>query len=368
MPAATLRASSPPPLEPEWRAVAEGCVRVDAVTGIPAVLHQLGADPDPLLAEVGVDSALFDDPSNQIAFVDLGRLLARAVARTGCTHLGLLVGQRSGLSSLGLVGLLTHHSPDVGTALRNLISHLHLVDRGVIAPLRVAGGVATLDYAIYQAGVEDSEQIYDGGIAIVTNIMRSLCGPTWRPTEVLFCHRRPPDTAPFRRFFRAPLRFDVERTALVFPATWLGQRTRGADPSAYRRLKRSVEELESRVGADLVAEVRRILRMLLLNGRGSVENVAERLAMHRRTLNRRLEELGTSVHELVGEVRFEVARQLVESTTMPLVEISAALGYGDASAFTRAFRRWTGTTPTGWRGNPRRRRDAKCQALSGSSG
>jgi AraC-like DNA-binding protein len=57
------------------------------------------------------------------------------------------------------------------------------------------------------------------------------------------------------------------------------------------------------------------------------------------------------VHDLLEETPFEVARQLVESTRMPLVRVSAALGYADASAFTRAFRRWSGSTPIGWRRN-----------------
>jgi AraC-like DNA-binding protein len=280
----------------------------------------------------------------------LGRLLGLAVARTGCPHFGLLVGTRSGLPSLGLVGLLVRHSPDVGAALRNLARHLQVRDRAAVLPLTVRDGVATLDYALYQTGIEASEQIYDGAIAVATNVMRALCGPGWRPIEVLFSHGRPCDVAPFRRFFAAPLRFDAERTAIVFPAKWLGHLPGGADPATYRRLKRRVEALEAQAEGDLVADLRRVLRTLLLAGKGSVETVAARVGMHRRTLNRRLQARGTSVHALVEATRFEVARQLVESTRMPLVEISASLGYADASAFTRAFRRWTGTTPTAWRG------------------
>jgi AraC-like DNA-binding protein len=85
--------------------------------------------------------------------------------------------------------------------------------------------------------------------------------------------------------------------------------------------------------------------------------------MHRRSLNRRLEARGMSLHRLVEETRFEIAHQLVENTGMLLVEISAALGYADASAFTRAFRRWSGATPTAWREDPRRCRGASPQSV-----
>jgi AraC-like DNA-binding protein len=74
--------------------------------------------------------------------------------------------------------------------------------------------------------------------------------------------------------------------------------------------------------------------------------------MHRRTLNRRLRAQGTTLHRLVEETRFEIARQLVENTRIPLTEVAAILAYADASAFTRAFRRWTGTAPNRWRSAP----------------
>jgi AraC-like DNA-binding protein len=222
--------------------------------------------------------------------------------------------------------------------------------------------VATLGYDIYHPGVEGSEQIYDSALATAINVMKGLCGRAWRPSEVLFCHGKPEDLRPFRRVFAAPLRFDAERSALVFPAAWLGQRTSGADAAVYRRAERCVEALEASAAGDLVADLRRLLRTLLPGAGGSVGEVAERLAIHRRTLNRRLAARGTSLRRLVEEMRFEIARQLVENTSMPLVEVSAALGYADASAFTRAFRRWSGAAPSGWRQDRRDGRDANGRA------
>ena len=333
--------------------VADGAVRVDALMGIPAVFRSLGIDPGAFISELGFDPRIFDDPVNEIPIAALGRLLRLAVTRTGCAHLGLLVGQGSGLASLGLVGLLAQHSPVVGTALQNLTTHLQLRDRGAVAPLRVSGASASLGYEIYQSGVEASDQLCDGAIAIAMNVMRSLCGRGWRPTAVLFSHAPPANARPFRRFFGAPLRFDSERTALVFPARWLMHRTSAADPALYDVVERRIEALELRAASDLVGDLRRMLRSLLVNGGGSVEEVAQRLALHRRTLNRRLQALGTSLHQIVEEIRFEIARQLVEHTQMPLVEVATALGYADASAFTRAFRRWSGRAPSAWREDPR---------------
>lgn len=331
---------------------ADGAVRVDAIRHLPAVLREVGLDPDATIESGDLDPRVFDDPEGQISTVGLGRLLALAVARSGCRHIGIRVGERTGCSSLGLVGLLTRHSPDVGTALGSLTAHLHLRDRGAVAPLIVAGGTATFGYEVYQPGVEACDQICDGAMAIVTNVLRELCGAAWRPAEVLFAHTSPSDLRPFRQMFGAPLRFDAERTALVFPSRDLERPTRGADPKVFRRLAGRVALAESAMPDDLVARLRRMLRTMLLSGKGSVAEVASRTSMHRRTLNRRLQAHGTTLHRLVEETRFEIARQLVENTRIPLTEIAAILAYADASAFTRAFRRWTGTAPNRWRAAP----------------
>jgi AraC-like DNA-binding protein len=329
--------------------VAEGILRVDMLTWVPAVLREVGLDAAATIAETGIDPRIFDDPSNEIPVASLGRLLRVASARSGCAHLGLLIGRRSALEELGLLGLLVRHSPDVGTALRNLTAHLHLRDRGAVAPLLVSDAVASLGYEIYQTNVEGIDQLSVGAMAIATNILRSLCGRSWRPSEVLFAHSPPADLRPHRRFFDAPLHFDAERTALVFPVSWLEHRIAGANPAHFEALSKKVDALQREIGADLPREIRRMLRVVLLTQKGSVEDISSRLGIHRRTLNRRLQAQGTSLHRLVEEVRSEIARQLVGNTRMSLTHIAATLGYADSSAFTRAFRRWTGALPSAWR-------------------
>jgi hypothetical protein len=178
-------------------ALGEPSVPVTCWATIPAVLRDHGVDPAELLAEAGISPSLFDDSDNMIPFVSLGRLVTLCVARTGCSHFGLLVGQQGGPASLGLVGFLVQHSPDVATALRTLVRYLHLHDRGAVPTLVINGNAALFGYAIYQPAVEAAEQIADGAIAVAFNIMRRLCGPGWQASEVLFAHREPPDIGPF---------------------------------------------------------------------------------------------------------------------------------------------------------------------------
>lgn len=147
-----------------------------ATIAVPEVLQSLGVDPEKVLAEVGVDLKLFDNPNNRISYPARGRLMAHCAKQTGCPHFGLLVGQRAGLLSLGLVGLLAKYSPDVGTALDSLVRYLHLHVRGAVTTLAVNSDQAVLEYQIYQSQALGNDQVGAGAVAVVFNLVRDLCG------------------------------------------------------------------------------------------------------------------------------------------------------------------------------------------------
>ena len=101
--------------------------------------------------------------------------------------------------------------------------------------------------------------------------------------------------------------------------------------------------------SDLLPDVYRMVRRLLIDHRHGGDEIAEALSMHRRTLNRRLQAQGTSFQHVLDDVRFQVARELLASD-IALDDIAATLGYSTVTPFMRTFRRWSGTTPGRWRG------------------
>jgi len=331
------------------RPCADATVRVSGPAALPEVLRTLGADPATVLAEAGVDPTLFDDPENTVPLAELGRLVRLCVNRTGCMKFGLLVGQQGGLHSLGLVGLLARLSPDVGTALRRLADCMHLHHGGTVTAVTVDGDAATLSYDIDRRYDEAADQIGDGALATLFNILRALCGPGWRPIEIRFAHRAPDDVRPFRAFFATELCFDAGQNAIVFPGAWLRQPLPGDDAELQRLIVLQIARLEARYGDEFPELVRGVLRAALMTGHAHADEVAALFSMHSRTLNRRLGAFDTSFRKLVDEGRFAIARQLLECTALDVGGIAGALSYADASAFTRAFRRWSGTTPAAWR-------------------
>ncbi len=348
IPVTAPRAISPRPADAP-HVVPGGYDRVASTLALEPLLREFGVDLEQVLAQSGLPADLFNHPDNLMPFRQGSRLLGLCVDRTGCAHFGLLIGQHTPLEALGVVADLVKAAPDVRSALKLLSRYLTLSDGGGLATLSEDTRFASYAYALYEPGVERAEVVYDIVLASIWNVLRALCGSRWLPHEIHFMRRRPPDTRPYRNFLRAPLRFDREQAAVVFDKSWLDVPLRSADPKRLKSLEAQARAIEAQATGELPAQVRRVLRRQLLSGGTSMHQVAAELAMHRRTLDRRLQPCGVGFQALCDEVRHEVARQLLSDTSMPIIAIAQSLHFADASVLTRAFRRWSGMTPSRWR-------------------
>jgi AraC-like DNA-binding protein len=327
----------------------DGLMRAAAFVHLPALLKSQGISSAAFVKAAGLTLDSIAHPENVIPIRKGVRLLMLGAAQTGRPHFGLFVGQRTSLKQYGLIGVRMLNAPTVGVAWRGLVLTLHLNDRVNVPALTVRDQVATLSFTHYREFGEGAPHVMDYTLAAACVAMRALCGTKWAPSEVHFAHRPPADERPYRSFFRAPVHFGTTRTALLFPASLLDRRIEAADPA----LRRAIEELIAATMRDqdltLIEKVRRALFVQITEDDVSIEDIARMLGLHKRTLNRRLAEIHTSFARLLGEVRYQLARELLIGTDLALIDIAAALHYTDASAFSRAFRSWSGTTPTAWR-------------------
>lgn len=346
-----------------------GIVRIGPLMGIPTLLRSLGHDPQPIFDSVGLKMEQFAYPNSTISFLDASRLLALCVAKMGCQHFGLLLGKPVRTSSLGITGMLLQAAPNVGKGLSDLIRHFELHDQGGVPTLLIKGKVALLGYAVYQRDAESINQIYDLSISIACNIMRDLCGEDWNPAEVLLSRPCPPDQMPYKRFFRAPIRFNESQNAIVFSSHWLKHPLPGADPLLHRYLEEEAQDLYAQRDTNLVHTLSGILRRLMVTQTCSVANAANILHLHERTLNRRLRDEGTSFRQELDNTRYEVAKQFLAGSRVPLEKLATVLGYSDKTAFSRAFKRWSGITPAKWRVRyaPKESEKNLCKSYSANS-
>ncbi len=325
-------------------------IRVGPAAPLPAILREFGVEPGPVLASAGLDERLLENPENRVSFEVLVRLVHEAIAATDCPHLGLVLGRRFSPATMGVVFQLMKHSASLRDALRALVLHLHVHDRsGVCFVVHPRPGETGLVYGIYHRGAADVAPVYDAAMAIVFSALRELCGPRWQPLRITFPHRRPASLAPYRRLFGAPLVFDAEHASIVFADHWLDEPLQGTDPAVRATIAELVREKEAAEGLAFTDRVRRVLRSMVLTGTATADQVSFMFAMSRRSLHRQLAAEGTSLRQLATQTRFEVARQLLNESDMPAGEIAAVLHYADSSAFSRAFKEWSGTSPREWR-------------------
>jgi AraC-like DNA-binding protein len=251
---------------------------------------------------------------------------------------------------VGIAGKLVRHAESVQAALRLSIAHLHLHDRGGVAALSPRGAKdVQLSYVIHHTNTPGTAQILDASIAVACSVMRCLCGPQWAPSEVTLSRDRPRILQPYRAFLRAPIRFNAPHSALVFPASCLDQPIAGADPAARNHLLALAAELDAARPATVTELTIRALTRMIIATPPSTDKVAEVLGIKPRRLRERLEVEGSSVKGLLEDLRCELARQLLEESRLPIVEIAASLHYSKPGAFSRAFKGWTGETPRQWR-------------------
>lgn len=323
--------------------------RIGAFTALPALIRELGGDPAKVLTYAGIDASVLQGPNNRIPYAALGRLLAYAARMTATPHLGLLAGRIWHLSDLGLVGELLRQSPSVKHALQSLVVHHHMNTHGGAAFLIERGGMVDLGYAIYMPGIEGSPQIGDALLAGGMNFLREIAGPGFNVSEVFLAHDGPADLRPYRSTFGVMPRFNAEFCAMRFSKRWLDRAIDGADPIKFA----AAEALANAQQPDLLQQVYRTLRKLMLQDRHSGDDVADVLMMHRRTLNRRLKAKGLTFQQILDDVRYAVARELLAGSDVSLDDIAETLGYAGVSPFMRSFHRWAGMTPGRWRGAAR---------------
>ncbi len=335
---------------PKFPLPQKGEIRIAPISVLPDLLREFGVAPGPLLKPFGLAEEYFHNPENPLPYELMGRIVTASVRATGCAYFGLLVGQRGNASTLGAPGFLLRHAPDVMTALTEVTSNLDLHDRGATAFIEVGDETTLFGYTIYDLRIEGTDQIGDGAVAIMWNIMRGLCGPEWQPLEVCFRRDAPADLGAYHRFFlQAPLRFNAPHNAVIFPTAWLARPVQQADPALRQHLLQHIEDMRRYSNQDFREKSYQALLSLLGSQRCTLDELARHFSMHQRTLNRRLKDSGTSFRELYAEARHQTARQLLCDTRSSVENIASLLGYSDVTAFNRAFSQWEGVPPAKWR-------------------
>ncbi len=304
----------------------QGCP-VGALSELPGIMREAGHDPWELLESFGIGPGLMSKPMTPVPIALHGQIMQAAADAIGRDDLGLLVGQRSTMTNAGPLRLLVYNARTAREAVDAIVRYHGLWYHGIRLDHTTDRGFACLSVSL-DGRSPGSDHLLTGYLAATVKHLEAIFPRTWRPSQV--------------------------------PEAVLDERRQGSEQQLDSFLREYMSELEAREPPDFAARVTRAIESLLPSGECSAVRVADMFAVHRVTLHRYLREQGTTFERLLEEARRSLATRMLEQTDLPVTEIATALGYGTATSFVRAFKRWHGVTP----GTGRMRRPAIGRAAS----
>jgi len=328
-------------------------VRFSSIAGAAELIEELGMDPVIVMAEAGLASKFLHaySPDDYIEYEQAETLLQTAAEMTDCFYFGALLGSRQDLTILGLLGHVMQQSPTIQAALIELIDHMSMqIPSGANIRLETTGEYSSMVYQV-TGGQPFVRQGNELAISEINQFLRILCGFDWLPTEVHFTHKNRSDSAPYKKIFYAPVKFNQDENKIIFHSEILQKGIAHSNPELRSILKSHPEILQADSNKSLTERLEQIITRTLPTGTCSIEKIAGMLSMHRRTLHRRLKSEGTSFTKILEDIRKKIALERLRNSNITIIQLANYLGYSDNSAFTRSFKRWYGSTPQEWRAN-----------------
>lgn len=325
-------------------------VRTSALLPFVEFLERIGAPVERRMAEVRLPYHALSEPESLIP-LNQGLLFLDGIARSeGLKDLGVLVGRQTHVPQLGAFGSLILQSLTLYDALTKISQIIHLYNSAQFIWADSWNGKARVCTA-YGPNVGPGRQYGEQyTLMLLIDCIRFAAGPAWAPTEIHLgaaLWDTPEGRSPAFGGLTVR-RQDV--SAIVFERALLSAPIEQARLARMDTGQREYDAFVSTAPAlDFPASVGQLVRMFLRDGHSHITWMASAAGISVRTLQRRLAERGVDYSALVEGARFDIAVNLLKDHGRKLIDIAFDLGYADAASFTRAFRRWTGVTPSEYR-------------------
>jgi AraC-like DNA-binding protein len=313
-------------------------------------ITELGLEWKSLLESCGIDPDLVADPEARVPAEVFDRFWLRAAELTADPCFGLHVGEGVRPLAVNINGYLLLSSPTAREGLERVVAYQRLVFGVDWIEL-----VDRSPYAMIRFGPTDDDALHlaiqiEFRAAIVLRLLDWITAIDFRASEVRFRHRPAGPRSEYERILKCPVKFQSQHSELVVSQSSLDQPSIHANAEIARihqeHAKRHLAELEDQ---SIARKVKTVLMSRLDCGSCELPDVARSLHMSRRTLQRRLDEEGTSYKATLDSLRRELCLQYLQRPDTPLAEVAYIAGFADASALSRAVRRWTGQTPLEYR-------------------
>jgi AraC-like DNA-binding protein len=312
---------------------------------------KLGMDIAALLGAAGLDAAQVNDPDGRLPGEAVAALWRAAFERSGDPSIGLRVAMAVPFGSYRVIDFLAASAPTVGEGMVRVARYFPLINSSLEWTISEEGSAVRMSLGNPSDPRGLPSPYAEYALAVTILHCRAASGFAWPLLDVSFAFRAPPDTVEHEHAFGCTVRFDQPHNEFrIARAAW-NLASQAASTDLLRTLEQHADHLIAELREDTLIAVRvaRLLAEELRGGDPSLVQVARRLAMSPRTLQRRLELEDTSFAEVLDRTRRHLARAYVKEQDLALTEVAYLLGFSEASAFTRAFQRWYGVAPSTYR-------------------
>ena len=326
----------------------EYSVSVEYAPLLVTMLERYGVTREQLLA--GAEPPNLRDPGARLPLQDFVDVVRRAMKLSNAPWLGWEFGATLTLSSHGFLGYAAMSSETLRDAIELAVKFFRTRTTIVDLQFRVEGDTAILQLDELVALNDIQPFVVESLFSSFHFMGLKLLGEVPMDGELRFAFPEPSYFQRMKPLIPVPVLFDCAYNQMRFPASRLEQRLRFADPRLARMAEAQCEQEMANIKSPprLLNQVRRII--LAQSGRfPSVDEAASELHMSSRTLKRKLQQLGTSYQTILDDLRKGLAVEYLTQTEITVDDIAVQLGYSDASNFARAFRRWTGRSPSDYR-------------------
>ncbi|MDH0745989.1 AraC family transcriptional regulator [Pseudomonas sp. GD03842] len=308
-----------------------------------------GWSSEALLAGSGITEADLRRPDIRITTFQEMQVCANAVALR--RDIGLPLGRRMHVSSYGILGYALLTSATLGDALRLALAYPALL--GTLFELELVDEGECIWFCASDYRDEEGLRVFNAELCMASLkvICDDLLGVTLPLLAARFTHSAPEYQASYRESFACDLRFDAHDNAFAFDRSWLDRPLPLADPVTHRDMRERCrrQNIEFTGRQAWLGRIRHLLAAQLAQT-PSLAILSQQMNCSERTLRRHLQATGSSYQQLLDELRFERAKQLLQEDQMPIHRIAEALGFSETASFRHAFIRWSGVAPSQFRG------------------
>jgi len=322
-------------------------IRSAALNNYVELSRSLGLDPYRMITACGLPAACLEDPDTKVPLASVIRLLEQSALESGKPDFGLRLAENRTLANVGALALLVREQPSVRKALDALAGYMFLHSEGLVVRIVEQDDLVIVDFIIDAGRPVPMRQAIELGIGFLHRSFQGLFRERWKPQAVCFIHPPPKRLDAHRRFFGVEIRFNQEFNGTICMSRDLDVAVPAADAAMAKQVKQYLDTLASRPTSNLSDTVRECIYVMLPSGLCSVDNVAKRLGLNRRTLHRQLAREGQTFSSIIDTVRSELATRYIGNRD--LTSISDLLGFSARSGFSRWFRSQFGCSASEWR-------------------